>query len=1188
MQKSTSTRSNPQPVHPGIRKLRLVVLSLFLLGFVVFPLRGESLSAELWRPAGKGTEVSVLPESGGAVLRWNADFRKGGETSTIRCRLPRPIALRSFRFQVRSECTELTVRFSDSTGKTQERSLPLTGDTEIWQCVDVPLLSRSGADKSDKSQSSSGKKISTLSLLLSKTGSSGERATLRLRDFQCLESGSGTIRLPLPTDVSFWSLNNGPEFKPGTKASFESNGKALILKTDAGAGGDYAALHYTLPKRLNVKALHFKLRGRNRRYAVRLIDSSGQYHNYERTCSGDAENEFPVSLKVTGSRRHWGGKNDGVFHGPLAALELVQCGRFYGSEKKGETAFSDIQLETDDPEAFLPDWKIPDPLQLFREPGDKTPVEIRVTLPPELRRPEHLQYSCRDYRGAEIMRGTASYEESKHRLLLPSPADLRGFFEYDFPLLGIRFGMVVDTPPPSRPDFYFGMDSSFSWGDPPADENGIRTFLQILKKNGIHWNRDRLSWSSLEKKKGDFDFGRRYGLYRRLAAEERIRTLDTFHDAPLWTGARPVDRNKPGNSSPFPEDLFAAGGSWRTIVSHWKQDALEVWNEPDIGFGNFLPAEYVTALSKTLSRFLSEAKSPTILGGGVFASPRPGTNFYRTYVDNGLLEDSDFISFHTYGSVAEQESTVAAMRETERESGTRKFGIPYWITESGKPRPYSGTSRGMTEPDLLSAVEIVGKAAEFRALGVERHFAFEYKFRKENANNFGLMDFHQTPMRAMAAYTHLVRVLSHREYVGDLRGGDAFRARVFEGEKDLVAVLYNGRGDHRKAWTSLPKGLRVIRATGIDGRPLSVRNGKVSCADGIAYVYIPGTEKRNYVNSKTKAMQLYRLAKSYRRTPRAANALVLQPMTDLSSFILSNRGFYVPNADELELKVRIRNFGKTPRIFTPELEVPAGTRILRKPDALQIGAGKSADLSFRVALAETNDSHFQTLRLKDVDSGATPIAFSLAPFRRAELEVPGLSPDREIPTTLSELKNFGKWIDFSGPANWTPWEGDKTVPDIEARFQAFHTPEELVFLVLVKDARHVNANSAFESWRGDSVQLTVQQRSADRMPSGKNRFHEITASRCRDGNVLYAHIGTPKGVLKHSRLLFHTPAENWFLYEIRLNGKELGLELKPGSVIGSSMLVNSNPGTGRAGFLNWGFGISPEKNDALFQILLLK
>ena len=88
--------------------------------------------------------------------------------------------------------------------------------------------------------------------------------------------------------------------------------------------------------------------------------------------------------------------------------------------------------------------------------------------------------------------------------------------------------------------------------------------------------------------------------------------------------------------------------------------------------------------------------------------------------------------------------------------------------------------------------------------------------------------------------------------------------------------------------------------------------------------------------------------------------------------------------------------------------------------------------------------------------------------------------------------------------------------------------------------------------------------------------------------MLYAHIGTPKGVLKHSRLLFHTPAENWFLYEIRLNGKELGLELKPGSVIGSSMLVNSNPGTGRAGFLNWGFGISPEKNDALFQILLLK
>ena len=77
-------------------------------------------------------------------------------------------------------------------------------------------------------------------------------------------------------------------------------------------------------------------------------------------------------------------------------------------------------------------------------------------------------------------------------------------------------------------------------------------------------------------------------------------------------------------------------------------------------------------------------------------------------------------------------------------------------------------------------------------------------------------------------------------------------------------------------------------------------------------------------------------------------------------------------------------------------------------------------------------------------------------------------------------------------------------------------------------------------------------------------------------------------MLQKSKLEFRPLEKGWFLYIIRLNGKELGLTLKPGSILGSSMLVNSNPGSGRAGFLTWGFGISPEKNDVLFQLLRLK
>ncbi|MEI3000603.1 MAG: hypothetical protein V8T86_06835 [Victivallis sp.] len=435
-------------------------------------------------------------------------------------------------------------------------------------------------------------------------------------------------------------------------------------------------------------------------------------------------------------------------------------------------------------------------------------------------------------------------------------------------------GLAVDDPPPAEIDEYFAQDSSLSWGPPPDDEKGIRDFMRILKKNGICWNRDRLHWPGIEKERGKFDFGGRFGLYRRIAEEEGIKALDTFHAAPPWNSESPTRfRDADPRRNLYPVNLLAAGESWSAIVRHWGAlKALEVWNEPDISFGNDFPAEYVTAFTKAVSRSFADNGIDALVVGGVFASTRPGTNFYRTYIDNGLLDDSDVISYHSYAEVPDMEPQVAALRQAELDSGTPRAGIPYWITECGKPRPWTGTSRGPAEPDLYSAAEITGKAAELRALGLERYFAFEYKFRRENANNFGQMDANRTPMRGMAAYLHLVRVLSHRDYVGDLKGSDALRSRVFEGKDDLVAVLYNGTRKNRKSSVSLPSGLGVLRATGIDGRPVEFRNGRVPNTDGITYVYLDKAAKQNFIDPGTRAMELCRLAKSYRPRPRARKA----------------------------------------------------------------------------------------------------------------------------------------------------------------------------------------------------------------------------------------------------------------------------------------------------------------------------
>lgn len=993
-----------------------------------------------------------------------------------------------------------------------------------------------------------------------------------------------------------WTFSKGTEF-PGADGYLDKNlkvpfgtRKAFELSGDFRKGGVYVAASHTLTPPVNLREFHFRVRSGSKRIAVRFVDSDHQVHQHFIPLTGDPSVWQCLEIPAAGSsRHHWGGKNDGVLRGEIKQIAIV-LSRDDLPEKKGSLCAADFRILKADRTLHRTspplEWNVENPTALFRRTGDASPAVVRAILPGNVPG-KYLRYSYRDYSGSEVASGYGNYNAERKTLSAPPPPG-RGFYELVWPELQIHLGLAVDDPPPAESDEYFAMDSSLSWGPPPADEKGIRDFLRILKKNGICWNRDRLSWPDIEPEQGKFNFSGRFGLYRRIAAEEGIKALDTFHVAPKWSNRHGTSfRKAHSRLNLYPDNLIAAGESWNSITKHWNMiKALEIWNEPDIGWGNFFPAEYVCALTKAVSRIFADNGNKTLIVGGVFAHTRPETGFYASYLNNGLLDDCDVISYHAYTDVPNMEPQVAALRQAELDSGSDRAGIPYWLTESGKPRPWSGTSRGSVAADMLSAVEITGKAAELRALGLARYFAFEYKFRREKENSFGQMDANRTPMRGMAAYLHLVRVLSHRSYIGDLKGANAFRARVFENENDLVAVLYNGLQKFRKQTVILPAGLKVRKANGIDGRPLNVENGSVSNADGITYLYLDRAMKRNFVNPDTKAMALYRLAKNYKPKPRAAKPLVLQSVTDLSEHIVCNRGLYVPNADRLELKLRINNFGDETLKFIPELNLPEGGRVLECPAAAMIPPRGWKELRFRLALNPHNRNGFQTLRILDGNGNATPAAFSLAPFRREKIELESMPSGTRSPATLAELETLGGWIDFSGSANWTPWEGDKTVPDIEARFRGFYTPEKLVLQVLVKDAAHVNPYEAFDSWRGDSVQFVIQQRKKDKLPTG--RYHEITAAKCAEGKTLYAHIGSPKGKLKRSSLDFRSVGRGWYLYEIQLDGKELGLELKPGSVLGSSLIVNSNPGRGRAGFLNWGLGIAPEKSDALFQLLQLR
>ncbi len=128
-----------------------------------------------------------------------------------------------------------------------------------------------------------------------------------------------------------WAFTNGPEF-PGATGSFQRNGEfvmggtlAGVLSGDFTAGGNYVQISRPVPN-LALRKLTFWVRATTaQRVGLRVTDSTGQTHQQILTFTGSgAWQEIVVSDFDSGSGYlHFGGANDGVWHGPATKVALV-------------------------------------------------------------------------------------------------------------------------------------------------------------------------------------------------------------------------------------------------------------------------------------------------------------------------------------------------------------------------------------------------------------------------------------------------------------------------------------------------------------------------------------------------------------------------------------------------------------------------------------------------------------------------------------------------------------------------------------------------------------------------------------------------------------------------------------------------------------------------------------------------
>jgi len=528
---------------------------------------------------------------------------------------------------------------------------------------------------------------------------------------------------------------------------------------------------------------------------------------------------------------------------------------------------------------------------------------------------------------------------------------VQGFWELEFPETEQRFGIVALPVFQGKPDSFFAIDAALSWL--VGDDNLREGFVKAAKRSGIGMIRERLKWSGIEPKEDtwNWDADRRYEKIRKTCKDNGIDVLELFHDAPAWIGL--VEK--------YPDDLIKTATAWETIAQRLMPTwgALEIWNEPDIGFGANLPADQYVPMVKAIVHRLKQAKMPTPIFGGVVARFEP--HWQETAAQNGLLEVVDGFSFHTYSWALDMENLVARYRDWLTKYG--KETMPLWLTECGRSWK-KGPNRPEITEDWTSAIDITMKGVEARCCGIARYFPFVYPYYEENDNNFGMMDKFGTPTRSFAAYVQSVRMLADTVYLGDLTLDDPaiLRTRAFAKGSEVVLVLYTGEIKEQKDVTLPGKILGLLRSTG-EEIAASPNNTVPLTSKSMLYVRLERASIEPSLNRETAAMQLYRSSREHQVLPQIPVPVVLRYQFDKERVAAAPQGYKIRRTEEKTLPITVRVFNLQAEQATYPLRFSVGNSQCEQRSVAVPGGGFT-DTVWHLPLntAELISGDFQTVR----------------------------------------------------------------------------------------------------------------------------------------------------------------------------------------------------------------------------------
>ncbi len=1035
-----------------------------------------------------------------------------------------------------------------------------------------------------------------------------------------------------------WSLNLGPEF-PGAQGAFTmdaadavTGSSSGLLSADFTAGGNYVQARRNIA--LDAVGLSFQAKTDDvTRLGLRMVDSTGQTHQQRFALTpGGGWQEITVTDFAGGSGYlHFGGANDGVWHGPATSVGfVVDKGSVPSTTLTGRVRLDAVTMTAQPPALAIEQTT----------PGNivQQPDEVTLGL---VSRGDTVSWTVTDFWGEQVAAGDTPIDGEA---ALTLPLDTPG--HYVFAATATLDGDVIATtetdvavlaPTERLPatESPFGVAEHLSWA---STKDPTHLLPEIAAKAGAMSVREDAGWGSIEPRPGEYTFGRYDGIVDSLRAAGGT-WLPMFG----YTNAHYDD-----NATPYTDAGRQAYANYvSATIEHYDLPWVEVYNEFNIGFGDRGdgPADsradyYFPLLRTTYETVKAEHPDVTVVGGATSSVPM---QWLEQLFQLGGLEYMDVLSVHPYrypGDPEGMETVLARLDALVRQYNDGE-SIPIWITEQGWPTNTGAT--GVSE--ATQAADFVRANVLSLSSGVERHLMYNLSEKglddASKEDRFGIVRHHDSPRGrwvpkpAYVSYATMTRALGAADFVSRDDVADGVRSYLFDNDGTPVRVMWAQRpttvaveSEQRLTVTDLTGASQryganagrihltlgetpvyvtgdVASITERDGFTLRPAGGTGTVAAGdpieleltidntstprapiVGTFHLGGESVRVHVAPGRSVTIPVTLPATEELGPRelvgtleergdttarlTADVSVIEPLSLTAAHGLDDAGADVLTATITNAAARDVELGSLAWTVGPSdgtAEVPA-----------TLAGGATADVHIPLAgLAQA--LHAYDLRLAApgvadvVRTGSVSVVAddAVSALPRQSITVDGVLDD------VDDLPGFDLLADGDNRV-----AGHAGPDDLSGRIWTTWDDDNVYLSARIHDDVHSQTSSGDGVWAGDGFQFGF----AAGLPGETRAWDELGLSLTADGPEVYRWLaagGRPVGVVDDVdvAVVRHEDTDET-LYELAIPWSELTPFRPENRLLSFSLILNENDGAGRDGWIAWGDGIATSKDPARY------